>query len=504
MFRNKISTVLIATALIVIGLGSGLIIAAAFTSSATTAPVTNDWKAEMAALDARIAELPAQQQAFVLVARKATPAVVTISSERVVQVPRSRFQVPEELQRFFDDDSFPDRQPREQRQQGLGSGVIVDPGGIILTNNHVVEQADTIQVTLPDNRTVDAEVVGTDPDSDLAVIRIKEKGLPYVAFGDSDAIEVGEWVLAIGNPFSESLRHTVTAGIVSAKGRSVNLNIAYEDFIQTDAAINPGNSGGALVNMKGELVGINSVIASRTGTFSGVGFAIPSNLAKQVMQSLLEHGRVIRGWLGVTIQSTTNEIASALGLDSPRGALVVDVSKDSPAEKAGLRRGDLVLTINGEEVASSQDLTNRVGGMAPGSDVRLQVQRESGPTEVTIILGERPANLAAGGESPSSDESESLLGNTGLLVRELTPEMAQRLGYEGEQGVVIVDVRGGSVAERAGLREGYLIQEINRNSVRSMDDFNNAMKDIEPGDNILFYVRAGSGGGYFALQVPNN
>lgn len=504
MFRNKISAVLITAVLLLVGLGSGLIIAAAFTSSATTTTATNDWKSEMAALDARLAGLPAQQQTFVLVSKKTTPAVVTISSERVVRMQNSQFQIPDELRRFFDDDFFSDRQPREQRQQGLGSGVIINPDGVILTNNHVVAQADTIQVTLPDNRTVDAEVVGTDPDSDLAVIRVKEMGLPYIEFGDSDAIEVGEWVLAIGNPFSEALRHTVTAGIVSAKGRSVNMNITYEDFIQTDAAINPGNSGGALVNMKGELVGINSVIASSTGTFSGVGFAIPSNLAKQVMESLLQHGKVIRGWLGVTIQSTTNEIASALGLDSPRGAIVVDVSEGSPAEKAGLKRGDLVLAINGEEISNSQDLTNRVGAMAPGASVRLNVRRDGGPTEITVILGERPSNLTAGGETAPSEESDSMLEGLGMQVRPLTPEIARRLGYEDEQGVVITGIRSGSVAERAGLREGYLIQEINRQAIRSVNDFNDAMRGLEPGDNVLFYVRAGRNGGYFALRVPNN
>jgi serine protease Do len=504
MVRNKLSALIFAVAFVVVGLGTGLILAAAFTSSASTASSASDWKAEMAALDTRLAELPVQQQAFVLVARKATPAVVTISSERVVRTPQSQMRIPDEFRRFFGDEFNFDVPSREQRVQGLGSGVIVDSDGVILTNNHVVEQADSIQVTLPDGRALDAEVVGTDPDSDLAVLRVKEKGLPYLEFGDSDTIEVGEWVLAIGNPFSEALRHTVTSGIVSAKGREVNMSPTYNDFIQTDAAINPGNSGGALVDMEGKLIGINTAIISQTGTNNGIGFAIPSNLAKQVMDSLLEHGRVIRGWLGVTVQGVTNEIASALGLETPHGALVVEVANGSPADKAGLKRGDLVVEINGRQVASSQDLTNKVGAMSPGSETHMKVLREGGSKEITVVLGERPADLSAKSSAAPSEEQGGTVESIGLMVTPLTPELASRLGYENEQGVVISNVESGSVAELAGLQRGYLIQEIDRKPIRSIEDFNAAMKSAKPGDSLLFYVRAGENGGYFALKVPKN
>jgi serine protease Do len=503
MFKNKLTAILIAVTLLVIGLGSGLIIAASFTSSAKTAPSQQDWKTEMAALDARLAALPPQQQAFVLVSKKATPAVVTISSERVVRSQQMDMRIPEEFRRFFGDDFNFDTPSGNQRVQGLGSGVIVSPDGVILTNNHVVEQADSIQVTMPDGRALNAKVVGTDPDSDLAVLRVDEKNLPYLEFGDSDAIEVGEWVMAIGNPFSEALRHTVTAGIVSAKGREVNMSPTYNDFIQTDASINPGNSGGALVNMEGELIGINTAIISQTGTNNGIGFAIPSNLAKQVMDSLLKHGRVIRGWLGVTVQGVSNDVASALGLDTPHGALIVDVNNGSPADKAGLKRGDLVTEINGHQVTSQQDLTNKVGAMAPGEEARLKVLRESGEKEIVVTLGERPADLSArGGEAQPGDQGGAV-ESIGLTVTPLTPQLAQRLGYENEQGVVISDVAGGSAAEAAGLQRGYLIQEINRRPIRSIEEFNTAIKSAKPGDSLLFYVRAGDNGGYFALKVPS-
>ena len=501
MFKNKVTALLSAFVLLVVGIGSGLILAAAFTSSATS---TRDWEGELAAIDAKIADLPVEQQAFVLVARRATPAVVTIASERIVRAPRMEMRIPEEFRRFFGDDFFFNG-PRggEQHLQGLGSGVIVDPDGIILTNNHVVEQADSIQVTLPDNRTVDAEVVGTDPESDLAVLKVNEKGLPFMKFGDSDKIEVGEWVIAVGNPFSESLRHTVTAGIVSAKGRNVSLGVTYSDFIQTDAAINPGNSGGALVNMKGELIGINTAIASRTGTYNGVGFAIPSNLAKHVMESLLTHGKVLRGYIGVQAQSITDALASAFGLDSPRGALIAEVVEDTPAAKAGLKRGDLILSLDGKRIESSQDLTNKVGGLAPGTEVKLGVLRNGKKLDITLRLGERPSNLGPAARRSGGD-AESTVGNLGLQVRPLTDSIARRLGYEGEEGVLIADVDGGSAAYRAGLRQGDLIQEINHRAIRSMADFNEVMSGVKAGDNLLFYVRRGNSGGYFALEVPKD
>ena len=506
MTKKNLWTPVLATALVLVGLVIGVVVSASLTAGwAGTALNQKDWRLELTALDERIANLPDRQQAFVLVAKRVTPAVVTISSERKVRSSDMRMRIPEEFRRFFGDDDLPFDSPGgEQILSGLGSGVIVDPDGVILTNNHVVDKADKIQVTLSDRRKVDAEVVGTDPASDLAVIRVKEKGLPSVNFGDSEAIEVGEWVLAVGNPFSDVLRHTVTAGIVSAKGREglVAGPNSYEDFIQTDAAINPGNSGGALVNLRGELIGINTAIVSRSGSFDGVGFAIPSNLAKSVMDSLLKHGRVIRGWLGVTIQSPDDMMAEQFGLDRPTGALISSVAKDSPADKADLRRGDLVLTLNGKEIETSQDLMNRIGMMAPGTEVTLGILRDDRKLDIKIILGERPENLGEETAQAPSGETGDILDKIGMTLTPLTDRLAERLGYEDEQGVVIARVRGGSAAARAGLRQGDLIQEVNRKTVRSMDDFNELIADYGPGDAVLLYILRGDTGGYVAVRIP--
>ncbi len=506
MVKNRSHVLLLSAALLCVGITVGVLLTRAMPAGAATAAVQQqDWSTELAALDQRIAELPPLQQAFVLVSRRVTPAVVTVSSERIVRGPDFRMQIPEEFRRFFDDDFFfGGPQGGERRMPGLGSGVIVDPDGIILTNNHVVAQADSIQVTLADNRTLDAEVVGTDPDSDLAVLRVEASGLPTVHFGDSEAIEVGEWVLAVGNPFSESLRHTVTAGIISAKGRqNVGLGTTYQNFIQTDAAINPGNSGGALVNLRGELIGINTAIATRSGTFQGVGFAIPVNMARRIMESLQRHGRVLHGWLGVQVQAVDENMADALGLERPTGALVADVLADTPAARAGLRRGDLVLELDGQTVDSSQDLVNRVGMSAPGTDVVLTVLRDGRRHEITVRLGERGETADAGsGSQEPSGEAEGTLQSIGLRVAELSPGLAQRYGYEGREGVIVSSVLNGGPAQRAGLQPGDLIQEINRRAITSVAEFNTAVAALRPGESALFWVRRGENAAYVPVRVP--
>ncbi|MDM7915861.1 MAG: Do family serine endopeptidase, partial [Candidatus Eisenbacteria bacterium] len=341
-----------------------------------------------------------QSKAFVHIAKQVLPSVVTITSERTVQV--TGMPGPGGGFRFFGDDFFrffntPERVP----QTGSGSGVIISPDGYVLTNNHVVREADQIRVTLEDGRTFDAEMVGTDPKSDVAVIRIKADDLVPARLGNSDELEVGEWVLAVGNPFQ--LSSTVTAGIVSAVGRS-NIGLAdYEDFIQTDAAINPGNSGGALVNLDGEVVGINTAIATRSGANEGVGFAIPINMASRIKDSLIHEGKVVRGWLGVNIQNLNESTAEIFGLDRPQGALVSQVVPGSPAADAGLRVRDVITEIDGRPVKDVEDLQLQVVDRAPGTRVKLTVQREGRDRTVEVKLGELEAESvpdSRGGERP--------------------------------------------------------------------------------------------------------
>jgi len=320
-------------------------------------------------------------------------------------------QIEDPFEQFFGDDFYrrffgAPRQEGDIVQHGLGSGVIVRSNGIILTNNHVVQKTDELKVRLNDGREFEAEVKGTDPATDLAVIKIKANNLPALPIGDSDALRVGEWVLAIGSPLSPNLAHTVTAGIVSAKGRSgVGLS-NYEDYIQTDAAINPGNSGGALVNLKGELVGINSAIATRTGGNMGIGFAIPSKLARKVMNDILKNGKVIRGWIGVRIQNINPPLAKSYGLEKPEGAIVSSVTPDSPAEKAGLKEGDVILTLNGKKVKNSSDLALRVSSTDPGTTVTLGIFRDGKEKTIKIKLGQMPSEqnqLAAKTVEPAAN-----------------------------------------------------------------------------------------------------
>jgi serine protease Do len=500
--RNiKIRTALMAAALVAVGLVAGFLVTQAFTAGEKLTDQQMLVAAEMAALDKRLAELPPMQQSFVLVAKRVTPAVVTIHSEQVLRNSDLRMQIPEEFREFFNDDFFFNAPRGEQRVQGLGSGVVVDSDGIVLTNNHVVARADKIKVTLNDNRTLDAEVVGTDPESDIAVLRIDATGLATINFGDSDAVDVGEWVLAVGNPFSEALRHTVTAGIISAKGRGLGLAV-FEDFIQTDAAINPGNSGGALVNLQGELIGINTAISSETGRNDGVGFAIPSNMAKRVMESILEHGKVLRGYLGLYPQDIDEATAKAFGLEKSAGALVGQVDKGTAAEKAGLKRGDIILEINGRKVSGRQDVFNIIGALAPGTEVNLKILRDNKEMEIPVTLAERPSTQTGQEQGGSGESSGEVLEKLGLQVTPLTDSLAERLGYQNEEGVLIARVYPGTIAQRSGLQQGDLIKEVNRKPVAGISDLNAALSGLKSGDTLLFWIKRGTGAGYFAFQVP--
>ncbi|MFQ5630125.1 MAG: Do family serine endopeptidase [bacterium] len=381
--------------------------------------------------------------AFTDIAKAVNPTVVTVFTEKVFRV-RQTFGFPffnTPFEQFFD---FPRQQPREReyRQKGLGSGVIVSEDGYILTNNHVIADADTIRIRLIDKRVLPAKVIGADPKSDIAVLKIEAKETLYaIPFGNSDSLEVGEWVLAIGSPLSPDLAHTVTSGIVSAKGRS-NVRLAeYEDFVQVDAAINPGNSGGALINLDGKLVGINTAIVSRSGGFQGIGFAVPVNMARRAMESIIEHGTVIRGWLGVYIQDVNEAMARAMKLKNTEGVLVSDVTENGPAKKAGLGQGDVILEINGENVENSTQLRNKIASTQPGTEIKLRILRDGKEKTIAIELGKLEADKIA---PETTERLEKLFG---FRVEPLTNELTRKYNIDSKlDGVVITHMEQGSTA----------------------------------------------------------
>jgi serine protease Do len=417
-------------------------------------------------------------------------SVVNISSTKVIKAPQGKQYHP-----FFSDPFFKHffgqgffNIPRERREKSLGSGVIVSKDGLVLTNNHVVENAQEILITMADEREMEAEIVGTDPKSDVAVLQLKGdlKGIEPIPIGDSTKLRLGEIVLAMGNPFG--LEHTVTMGIVSAKGRA-NVGITdYEDFIQTDAAINPGNSGGALINLKGELVGINTAIISRSGGYQGIGFAIPSNMAQSIMNSLVKHGKVIRGWLGVSIQDLDQGLAKAMGLDQTRGVLVSEVVEDSPAQKAGIKRGDVILKINDKQINSTGQLRSTVASFGAGTKVSVDYIRNKKRKNSTVELGQLPENLA---EHSFFEKDYGAL--SGITIAPLNDENKAKFQIPDQvnQGVVIADIKDGSPAQMANLRPGDIILEINRMEVNSVDDFREAYKRLPNEDTLLLIYRNG-------------
>jgi Do/DeqQ family serine protease len=375
-------------------------------------------------------------------------------------------------------DFFGDRMPQQpppRRAEGLGSGVIVSQDGYILTNHHVVDGALEIRVELTDNRVFTGKLVGSDQPSDLAVLKIDATNMPVLGLGNSDRVRVGDIVLAIGNPLG--IGQTVTSGIISAKGRATGLSDgSFEDFLQTDAAINRGNSGGALINTNGELVGINSQILSPSGGNIGIGFAIPSNMARAVMDQLLNTGKVRRGMLGVTIQTVTADVAANLNLPAARGAIVSSVQAGGPAETAGIKRGDVIVAFNDQVVVDSNSLRNQVASTSPGSDVTLTLLRDGRETKVQMKLAELPARASEGGEDGTGPGAQGS-GRFGLTVEPLTPEMASRLGLgANDQGLVVTRVDASGSAAEAGIRQGDVIQEVNRQPVRTLADFNSAIQ----------------------------
>jgi serine protease Do len=474
----------------------GLLLAAVIPVSVLT--VYPDWLSRLTyAVEVGQAQVAEEQlavandlsQAFRQVAKALGPSVVSISSTRRIEPtqrgPRFEGQIPEEFRRFFDDDTFErffeNRTPqRPFEQRGLGSGVIVSEDGYILTNHHVVGQADEVNVTLSDGRQLRAELVGGDEATDVAVLKIDADGLKPAKLGKSSALEVGEWVLAIGSPFG--LHHTVTAGIVSATGRA-NLRITdYEDFIQTDAAINPGNSGGPLVNLRGEVVGINTAIATRGAGYMGVGFAIPSEMASHVMHGIIDKGFVTRGWLGAMIQDLNEDLAESFKFESTEGVLIGDVVDGGPAQKAGLKAGDIVTKYNGQTVESANELRNAVAATAPDTDVKLEVFRDGRPTTITVKVAQLDTQQVASASGRGSGESANELG---MRVENLTPERASQLGVEtDEQGVVVTEVEEGSLAARVGIQAGDIVLAMGDQPTTNVEEFREAIGKVNAEEGI--------------------
>jgi len=416
------------------------------------------------------------------------PAIVNISTTRTVKISGGTdpfFDDPF-FRRFFGDQFGRQKQPKEHKSSGLGSGVIVSSDGYIITNSHVVKDADEIKVTLADKKEFTGKVIGSDPKTEIAVVKIDAKNLPTVFWGNSDKLQVGEVVLAVGNPYG--LNQTVTMGIVSALGRA-NVGIAdYEDFIQTDAAINPGNSGGALVNIKGELVGINTAIYSTSGGYQGIGFAIPSNMVKSVMESLIKTGKVVRGWLGVSIQKVTPELARQFDLKDEVGALIGDIIEESPADKAGLQRGDIILEYNGRKIEEPTMLRNMVANTLPGDQHTVTVLRDGKTRTVTVTIGELPSDLQ---QPVETGDYQNVM--KGISVQDMSPELTKKLKIPDKiKGVIISDVDEGSVGAGV-LNQGDVIQEINRKKVSDVKSYKEIVAKIPTEESVLLLIfRGGS------------
>ena len=418
--------------------------------------------------------------------KESAPAVVIIATEGKLQQPQMQQPHPffdhPFFERFFGERERPSPQPR--RPRAMGSGVIVDAeNGYLLTNQHVIDEAERITVALTDRREFEAEVVGADPETDVALLKIEADALTALPLGDSDALQIGDYVVAIGNPFG--LGQTITAGIVSAVGRSGLSLESYEDFIQTDAAINIGNSGGALINLKGELIGINTAIFSGRGGNIGIGFAIPVNMARRIMDQILAHGEIQRGRIGVQIQDLTPDLAEALGTSHQRGAVVAQVLPGTPAEAAGIQRGDVIVEMNGEQVTGSSDLRNKVGLLRVGDAVRLTIERDGEPLTIDLAVGESgKVALGAGSQIPQLE---------GVVLGPLTPSSEL---YGEVEGVLVIEVEAGTPAWDAGLREGDVITEVNRQEVKDSDDILTVLEgsppplllNIQRGDGALFIL----------------
>jgi serine protease Do len=437
----------------------------------------------------RVEELPS----FADLVDKLKSTVVNISTTSVVRERgfftfRSPFGEEDPFEEFFKR-FFGEAPPREFRQKGLGSGFIISDDGYVITNNHVIENAQDIEVIPEGGERYKAKVVGRDPKTDLALLKIepKEKLHPAV-LGDSDKLRIGDWVIAIGNPFG--LGHTITAGIVSAKGRVLGLG-RYDDFIQTDAPINPGNSGGPLFDLNGNVVGVNTAIVAGG---QGIGFAIPVNMVKNVISQLKEHGKVVRGWLGVMAQEITPDIAESLRLKDTKGALIADVARGGPAEKAGIKRGDVIIEVDGHKVGKVADLTSTIAATPPGKRVELKVVRDGEEKTISVSLGE----LREEGQEARQEEAEE---NLGLTVEEITPEIAERFNLGENKGVVVTDVKDGSLGDEAGFKQGDIILEINGVAIDNIQKYRDEVEKLKSGKPALFLIRRGDNTLYLAVRI---
>ncbi len=443
--------------------------------------------------------------AFSQVAKEAMPAVVSIRVEKTVEAagpgmmgPGSPLGPQDPSSQFYNDffrRFFGGNLPQKFHQMGQGSGFIISQDGYVLTNNHVVGDADKITVELQDGRKFDdAKLIGTDPDSEVAVIKINGKDFPVLPLGDSDKLQIADWVIAVGNPFG--LAETVTVGVVSALGRNIPL-AEYNDYIQTDAAINPGNSGGPLINLDGQAIGINTAIFTQSGGYMGIGFAVPINMAKAISEQLIENGKVTRGYLGVMIQDVTPELAQSFGLEKAEGALISQVTEDSPANAAGLKQGDIILKMDGKDVESSNVLKNEVAMLAPGSKVRFEIFRGGKKQEVTVKIGERPASLSKATEEAAQRPG----GHLGMQLQNLTKDLADQLGYALGEGVIVTEVAPGSPADSAGIQPGDLIVSVDHKDVKSVSEFEKALQASSKNKKVLLLVKHGEYSRYIVISI---
>ena len=449
---------------------------------------------------------PLASNIFVEIAKKQNPAVVNVSTKAKAETAHKNFRVPrpgpgqnkspDPFRDFYD--RFFSERPNQKPKRGMGSGFVIDKEGHILTNYHVIEGAGEIVVILDDKgseKEYSATLVGSDPKTDIALIKINResgdnKDFPFLRLGSSENLEVGEWVVAIGNPFG--LSHTVTVGVVSALGRSIGAG-PYDEFIQTDASINPGNSGGPLINIEGDVIGINTaIISGNTGGNVGIGFAIPIDIAKGILKDLRERGTVTRGWLGVMIQKITPDLAKSFGLSQSEGALVGDVIPDGPAAKGGVKRGDVIVMFDGQQVKDMEDLPKIVAATRPNSVVDVEVIRDGSRMTLSVSI------------ELLEDSQETVVAKTdplGLQVQDITEELAQSLKLESVEGVLVSDVTAGNAAAEAGIRRGDVISEMNRSIVKDMRDYQNLMASVQKGSSVLFLVKRGGSTIYIAVKV---
>ena len=449
---------------------------------------------------------PLASNIFVEIAKKQNPAVVNVSTKAKAETAHKNFRVPrpgpgqnkspDPFRDFYD--RFFGERPNQRPKRGMGSGFVIDKEGHILTNYHVIEEAGEIVVILDDNGTekeYTATLVGSDPKTDIALIKINResgdnKDFPFLRLGSSENLEVGEWVVAIGNPFG--LSHTVTVGVVSALGRSIGAG-PYDEFIQTDASINPGNSGGPLINIEGDVIGINTaIISGNTGGNVGIGFAIPIDIAKGILKDLRERGTVTRGWLGVMIQKITPDLAKSFGLSQSEGALIGDVIPDGPAAKGGVKRGDVIVMFDGQQVKDMEDLPKIVAATRPNSVVDVEVIRDGSRMTLSVSI------------ELLEDSQETVVAKAdplGLQVQDITEELAQSLKLESVEGVLVSDVTAGNAAAEAGIRRGDVISEMNRSIVKDMRDYQNLMASVQKGSSVLFLVKRGGSTIYIAVKV---